>query len=355
MLLTPRENFLRALRRDGPEWVPFDLGLCPALREELRRRTGHDDPYAYFGIPLAGISPAPSVEKADFSVYYPGGLPEGAWLDEWGIGHRPGGFEHFEKMLHPMAGFTTPEEIAAYPLPDLDAGYRWAGAAARAAAIKARDLVAVGHMHCTLFETAWYLRGMEAFLADLLIAPAMAGALLDRLADLRAAQAAHYARAGADLIQFGDDVSTQLAMMLSPALWRREIKPRLARVIAAARAANPETIMWYHGDGNLSAIVPDLIEIGIQVLNPVQPECIDPADLKAAYGDRLSFWGAVGTQTIMPFGTPDEVKAYCKTLIETVGRGGGLIVAPTHVLEPEVPWENVEAMVAAVREYGRYR
>lgn len=353
-MLTARENFLRVLRRDDPAWVPLDFNLSPALHEEFKRRTGQDDPYAYYGIPLAGIAIGPSRLTPDYGRFYPRGLPEGTRLDEWGIGHRRGDFAHFEKMLHPMRAFGTPAEIEAYPLPDLDAGYRWEGAAEQVRQIKARGLLAVGYMHCTIFETAWYLRGMEEFLADLLAEPEMARALMDRLAALRRVQARNYAQAGADIIQFGDDVSTQLAMMMSPILWRREIKPRLAQVVAAAREANPGTITWYHGDGNLREIIPDLIELGIQVLNPVQPECLDPVTLKEEFGDRLSFWGTVGTQTVMPFGSPDEVRDYCRRMILTVGRGGGLVVAPTHVLEPEVPWENVEAMVAAVREYGRY-
>lgn len=353
-MLTARENFLRALRREDPEWVPFDLNLSPALLQEFKRRTGHEDPYEYYRIPLAGIQLAPSRMKTDYSRYYPNGLPDGTSIDEWGIARRRGGFEHFEKMIHPMRAFSKPSEIEACPLPDLDAEYRWETAADQVQHIKARGLVAVGYMHCTIFEISWYLRGMEEFLTDLLMAPEMARTLMDRITDLRRAQARNYARVGADIIQFGDDVSTQLTMMMSPALWRREIKPRLAAVVAAAREANPSVITWYHGDGNLREIVPDLIEIGIQVLNPVQPECLDPIALKEEFGDRLSFWGTVGTQTLMPFGTPDEVRAWCRRMIETVGRGGGLVMAPTHVLEPEVPWENIEAMVAAVRDYGRY-
>ena len=153
----------------------------------------------------------------------------------------------------------------------------------------------------------------------------------------------------------GDDVSTQIAMMMSPAMWRQQLKPRLKRVIDAAKAEKPDILIFYHGDGNLSAIVEDLIEIGVDVLNPVQPECVDPYEMKRLYGDRLSFWGCVGTQTTMPFGTPEQVRETVRHMIETVGVGGGLVIAPTHVLEPEVPWDNIEAMVQAVRDFGTFR
>lgn len=107
--------------------------------------------------------------------------------------------------------------------------------------------------------------------------------------------------------------------------------------------------------GDIREIIPDLIEIGVEILNPIQPECMDPAELKRKYGFCLSFWGTIGIQTTLPFGTPDDVRREVKQRIETVGRGGGLLIAPTHVIEPEVPWENIIAFVEAVKEYGIYR
>lgn len=117
---------------------------------------------------------------------------------------------------------------------------------------------------------------------------------------------------------------------------------------------NPEVIVSYHSDGNIEKIIPKLIEIGIEVLNPVQPEAMDPVELKKKYGDRLAFWGTIDTQTIMPFGTPEEVKRVVKERIQTVGKGGGLLIVPTHMLEPEVPWENILAFFEAIEGYGHY-
>ena len=109
-----------------------------------------------------------------------------------------------------------------------------------------------------------------------------------------------------------------------------------------------------YGYEQMYDIIPELIEIGVDVLNPVQPECVDPVALKEQYGDRLSFWGTIGTQTTMPVGTPEEVRENVRHMIETVGKGGGLLVAPTHLLEPEVPWENIEALIQAVKDYGTF-
>ena len=183
---------------------------------------------------------------------------------------------------------------------------------------------------------------------------AFAEALLDRVTDIGVQVAFRLCQAGVDVLLTGDDVGMQDRMVMSPETWKKWLKPRLARLFAAAKPANPETFILYHSDGYIEPIIPDLVEIGLDVLNPVQPECMDPGGLKRRYGQRLAFWGTVGIQTTMPFGTPEEVRQVVKRRIETVGHGGGLLIAPTHVLEPEVPWENIQALAEAVDEFGRY-
>jgi uroporphyrinogen decarboxylase len=144
-------------------------------------------------------------------------------------------------------------------------------------------------------------------------------------------------------------------LLMSPATWRKFLKGRLAGVIAAARKIKPDVLFDYHSDGYVEPLIDDFIEIGIDSLNPVQPECMDPAKLKRRFGRRLSFWGTIGIQHTMPFGTPAEVASEVKLRCETVGKGGGLYLSPTHVLAPEVPHENIRAFVEAAKKYGRYR
>ena len=209
-------------------------------------------------------------------------------------------------------------------------------------------------MQMTLFEVAWYLRGMDNLMVDMMVNPEFALALLDEITAIRVGMAEKYAKYGIDILMLGDDVSSQQDMMMDPGLWREMLKPRMAEVIKAAKAVNPDILLFYHGDGNLQKVIPDLIEIGVDILNPVQPECMDPLLIKKLYGDRLTLWGTLGTQTTLPFGTPEEVKEKCRELIRTAGRGGGLLLAPTHTIEPEVPWKNIQAFLEAVREYGAY-
>ncbi len=355
--MTNRENVLRALKRDNPETVPFEFVLCPAHIENFRKKTGTEDYQQYFGFPIRYIELNETKLKTDFSKYYDN-LPENTaplnWNPEWGVLGVAGSVAHFQEMLHPMAKFTTVEQLRQYPWPDFNEDYRWTGVDTQVREMIDKDLIAVAFMQMTIFEVAWYLRGMDKFMMDMVINPEFADALMDKLTEIRIGMAGRFAECRADILMLGDDVSTQEAMMLSPELWRSKLKPRLAKVIKAARDVNPDILIFYHGDGNLQKIIPDLIEIGIDILNPVQPECMDPVEIKTLYGDRLSLWGTLGTQTTMPFGTARQVKQTCKQLIEKVGKGGGLLLAPTHVIEPDMPWQNVEAFLDAVKEYGKY-
>jgi len=355
--MTRRENFLRALRRDNPQSVPFEFDLCPSQLETFKNKTNSVDYKTYFEIPFRLVELEPTVMKRDISPYYRN-LPENAkplsWNPEWGVYTIPGSVAHFEEMQHPMEHLKTADEILAYPFPDFDQPYRWQDMENKVARLHHSDLAAVAFLANTVFEIAWYLRGMENLLMDIMDNSEFAEVLLNKITDIRIDAAEKFARNGVDIIMLGDDVSTQLNMMMAPDLWREVFKPRLAKIIAVIKKANPDTLIYYHGDGNLQAIIPDLIEIGVEILNPVQPECMDPVFIKKQYGNKLSFWGTIGTQTIFPFGTPTEVEMKVKEMIEKVGSGGGLVLAPTHVLEPDVPWENIETFVESVKKYGTY-
>lgn len=350
--MNERENLIRAIRRQNPDHVPFGLSLCASLEQTFKEKTGEDSYFEYFGIPYRYVDLLPSRFPADYSQYYDC-LPEGAWIDEWGVGQVPGSVAHFTKMLHPMESFKTPEQIWKFPLPDLLEDYRWEGFGEKVEEVKARGLLAV-FSAIQIFEPAWYLRGMDNLLMDMLDNEAMARASLDRMTDVSCRLARKAAEAGIDMIIYGDDVGTQKNMMMSPQLWREWLKPTMVKAIGAAKKAKPDMIAYYHSDGVIYDIIPDLIEIGVDVLNPVQPECMDPVKVKELYGGELAFWGTIGTQTTMPFGTRHEVEEKVKVMIEKVGRGGGLVIAPTHLLEPEVPWENVITFVETVKKNGKY-
>ena len=354
MTMSPRERVLTALRRQRPDRVPKDLQLAPGLHEEFRRRTGADDYADHFRLEPRWAGVSGTCQPRDFSAYLDD-VPDVDHHDEWGVGAIMSGFHHFERMVHPLRNATSPRDIAAYPWPDVLAPYRWRSVADAIASWQDRGYPVSasppGACGGSLFETCWYLRGQEQLLIDLYDNPDLATALLDTVNNTMIESAHRLAQAGADILRLGDDVGSQRAMLMSPDTWRRWFKPRLAALIRSAKDAKPDILVFYHSDGYIDPVIPDLIEIGLDILNPVQPECMDPAELKRKYGEHLAFWGAIGTQSTMPFGDPDEVRRVVKERIETVGPEG-LLLAPTHVLEPDVPWENVLAFVEAVEEYG---
>lgn len=180
---------------------------------------------------------------------------------------------------------------------------------------------------------------------DMLVEPQNCEFILDRLCERNTFAAISGAKAGVDMIMSGDDVASQRSLMFDADVWRRFNKSRWARVYAAARAVNPNVPIWYHSDGNIEEIIPDLIEIGVTILNPVQPECVDVDKLKREYGKHLVFDGTIGTQTTMPFGSPEDVRRMVRERKRSVGYDGALILSPTHVLEPEVPVGNVLAFL----------
>ena len=316
----------------------------------FREKTGAEDPAEHFNFDVREVAfryPPP----LPWHVEHLGNLPPGASIDPFGVGMVPGSLWHFYDYVHPLAAASSAHDFVDYPLPDVMERQWWEHLFPEIHTIHDRGLAAVDDGVLCVFETAFAMRGLDNLLADFILNPEWADILLERLTVMRCFQARVFAKAGLDVLRLGDDVSTQRGMLMKPATWRRFLKPRLARIIEAARAEKPDLLIFYHSDGDCRAIIPDLIEIGVDVLNPVQPECMDPVELKQLYGDRLSFWGTVGTQTTFPFGSPDEMRQVVWDRIRTVGRGGGLLLSPTHVLEPEVPWENIVAFFRAIDEY----
>jgi uroporphyrinogen decarboxylase len=208
----------------------------------------------------------------------------------------------------------------------------------------------VGVTPTTIFESAWALRGYERLLMDMAAHPAKADRVLEIPYHYHKTVTQRLVKLGVDMIWLGDDVGGQNAMLMSPKMWRTYLKPRMADLIASLRAINPRIKIAYHTDGVVYPIIPELIEIGIDVLNPIQPMAMDPVRLKKEHGDRLCFWGSMDIQQTIPFGMPADVKNEVVTRLKTIGQDGGLIIGPTHNLQLDTPLENFWAMVNTIRE-----
>lgn len=256
---------------------------------------------------------------------------------------------------NPLARAESFSDLHEFPFPDPSTPYDVEGLAQQVREIQARGQAAAGnlpHLGGELFEAAWRLRGLENFLLDLLERPSWAHFLLDQLAGLARRNAQTLARAGVDVLALDDDIGMPRTMMISPELWRQFFKARMEGIILAARAISPDLHILYHSDGYFEPIIGDLMEIGVNAINPLQPEHMDAVRIRRKYGTQLALWGAVGRQTTFSFASSAEIRREVKLRIETLGRAG-LILCPAYdVDEPDIPWENVAAFLDAVREYG---
>lgn len=351
--MTNRENFISLLKRKGYERIPVEFVLCPSLQEKVKEAYGADDYEEYFGFPWRRVDDIQlinhDVEK--YRKFYQRPLAEGADIDQWGVGHEKSpNSMHMTYMRHPLENAEDIEDLEAYPFPDFAAGDN-SHQKAQVDSIKNRDLIALGDMQMTIWEIAWYLRGMENLFCDMMTDDEMATFMFDKALEMAKIRAFSYVNAGVDVLFLGDDIGMQHTIMMSEELYCKWIKPRLTDLISSVKALNPDIIIFYHSCGFVEPFIPHLIEAGVDVLNPIQSECMDFKEIAEKYKDKISFHGTIGTQTVMPFGTPDEVKKAVWENLDIMGANGGLFVAPTHMLEPEVPLENILAYIEACKEY----
>ena len=352
--MNPKTRLMMALDHKEPDRVPLDLWFTSEVEDrlsaefdglrgaELRVALGHD----------LVMTSSPNIGAS----YELPGTPE-EYVCEWGVRWKwvtnPAGGRYTEAVGHPLAGH---QDLASYRMPDP------LGQSCQPIYQEARELVErygrthaiFGSLYQTIFEAAWLLRGLERLLMDLAINKDFAHELFERLTAYSLVAGKEMVAQGIDVLWLGDDFGTQRTMLISPKMWREFIKPRYARLITAFKAQNPNLKIAYHCDGFFEPIIPELIEIGLDVLNPVQPLSMDPAEIKRKYGRKLSFWGTVDTQRTFPFGSPEDVSSEVRERLRTVAPGGGLILCSSHRVQPDASIENIEAFYRTAREYGAY-
>lgn len=262
-------------------------------------------------------------------------------FDWWGAGFDSRK-EGYLVSVHPLSRATAERDLESYPWPDPEAP----GLLDEARVAIADDTAgrfAVPNFGFALFERAWSLRGIENFYIDLAEEDGFAEALLERITDIQVALARRFVSIGVDGGYFGDDLGAQKGLLFSPATWRKLFKPRLARMFAVFREAGLPVIM--HSDGDIEELLPDLVDIGLSCLNPVQPEVWDHAGLKRRFGNDLAFFGGLSTQETMPHGSPEEVVAESRRCLSTLGADGtGLLFGPSHRMMSDIPEENLRAL-----------
>jgi len=376
--MTHRERILAALRRERPDRVPRDLGgsLATTLTLEaharLRAHLGlpSGQPPEYFSYRSSTVIPDEAILRrfdVDARCLLPGSpdrRPErhvapNALVDEWGVTwSRPEG-GHFISTSGPFSGIEEPTlaDLDRVEWPDPDDPGRYRGLAERGRALHQGTDYAiilgggVGPVHQCQF-----MRGYAKWLEDLLLFPEFAEGLMARIVDIWCritdrvlTEAGPYV----DVVMYGDDVGTQGGPLLRPELYRRMIKPYHRRMVETVKRHGKPIL--YHSCGSVYALIPDLIDMGIDALNPVQVTAadMDSGRLKREFGRHMAFWGAINTQEVLPRGTPDEVRAEVRRRIEDLAGGGGYVCCAVHNIQPEVPPANVVAMYEAALEFGR--
>jgi len=344
---------LLALAHNAVDGIPFDsvgstasaqvaqivkaMNLPPEVRDYY---LDGDFRYLHFGS---------RPDRGRFLEYLPG-LPEAAQVSDWGVGtvalKSVDGYHAGHRTFHPLARVNTTRELDAYPFPDVTESWRHEGLPAQVQAAKRTGHVVVGQMSQTILETAYLLRGLEQLMVDFHERPDYVEALFEQLARRRRFQARRFAESGVDVLRIGDDIATQHGLLVGPRLYRERIKPFHAAVIAEARRVNPAIHVLYHSDGHLTPLLPDLIEIGVTAINPVQPECMDLIAVKRDFGQALTLWGCCPVQSVYAHGSRADVAQHVRLLKERLSPGGGLVVQFYNmILTPKVA-ENLEAFFA---------
>lgn len=386
-----RERILAALAHTEPDRVPFDLGSTQVTSiheftyRALRERLGlppvqpticdevqglalpDDDLIDLFGVDVRGLFPLNS--HNDDASRRPKRVPvrEGEeveeFLDEWGITqHRP--YPHglyFTAVQHPLAGSITVQDVERYPWPDTGDPRRIAGLHQQALAYRAQGrAVMIKGVLAGIFEMAQRMRGMAALMMDMASDETLAGALLDKMLAAKLnfwEMALPQLQDVVDVVSEADDYGTQVSQLISPRMFRRLMKPRLATLFGRIHELAPNAKLFFHSCGNVRPLLPDFIEIGVDILNPVHVRAtgMNPLELKRDFGKDIVFWGGgVDTQDVLPHGTPGEVADDVRRNIEALAPGGGFVFSTVHNIQADVPPENIVAMWQALRENEVY-
>jgi uroporphyrinogen decarboxylase len=374
--LTPRERVLTALNHEEPDRVPMFMGASGAtsmltpLYEKFKQRFGVTSPTRFLHRATQQVMIDERIRDrlgADGQPILPGppistlarDVSEDCIIDALGTvwRKRPGNI-YFEISEHPLRNATI-DDLERYAWPDTAHPSRFVGMRERAKALQESGQAVILYSGAGVFSPAYEMRGVEQVLLDLAANEEFATALLTKLEQLCSAcvrAALREVGEYVDLVITGDDVATQAGLMMSPAMYRRLVKPHHARMFATIRE-NTKAKIYLHSCGNVYRLIGDFIEMGVDLLNPVQVtagEMGDTGRLKREFGDRLSFCGAIDTQKVLPTGSPEDVRAEVRRRIADLAPGGGYIAGAVHCLQPDVPVENVLAMCDEVLKAGRY-
>ncbi len=383
MSMTPKERVRAVLNHQVPDRVPIVLGVSNATGikmkpyREIKEIEGIDAPdESIYDWPELGTAKVDEKTLQRLHVDVRGVLdlepeairqknknrpPGSPYIDSWRTGQVKTEQGEWTIGPPPLRNADTIEALDNYPWPDPDDPTRYAHIEAEVQRLVEEDQYAIMGIPWLLFpfERAMAIQGMDQFLLNLAMKPDFSRALLEKLTDLCKRIMGHFLEKSGpylDMIKIGDDLGTQESLLISPKMYRDILKPCHADLIAFIKERTDAKV-FFHTDGDVFNLIEDFIEIGVDVLNPIQTSAGKMSDLEGLrdrFGGRIVFCGAIDTHRILPMGTPEEVGDEVKRVIQILGRDGGYMLSGVHTIMNDVPGENVLAMVDAVEKYGYY-
>ncbi len=359
--MNSKERILTTLNHEEPDKVPIDSWMAPEVAEiiikglnidiekdpfALSKALGNDLLYTTLGF-CDGFS---SIFKEDRKI------GENLYQDQFGIKWKKhsqqfGGYCEF--VEHPLADIKNYDN---YKMPDpfkvhVNEFKQYEDMLKN----EGKEYAILGGCACTMFEAAWYLRGLENFLTDLYLNKDFAIELLDITMEYSLAISKKLVEMGVDIIWWGDDVSNERGPYINPALFRELIKPRYAHMVEEVRKINKDVFVAFHCDGKVDWVIEDFIEVGFDILNPLQPDANDVAEIKKKYGKKLTFWGNADTRKILNFGNFADVAEEVRHVIEVLSPGGGHILCTNHTIQASPrAVDNTAAYYWAAEHFRKY-
>ncbi len=361
--MNSKERFITTINGGIPDRPPLYVSVTPQVAKKISRhfgldfeepldsmlstRASHMDLLVELGVDAAGIATCAPINNPTVK------LPNGLIKNEWGMVFKE--FDLYNEFYEfPLAHAQNERDIESFNFPDPFVNGRWEEAK------KTIDKYGNTHgiiadLETTLFETAWYLTGLEKFLMDLLMEAEYISPLLDKIQFIHTQYGKKMIEMGADVLWCGDDFGTQNSLIMDEETFRKVFKPRIKKMFEDFRKVNPDIKLAWHSCGAVKPLIPDFIEIGLDILNPIQPLAaeMEPQKLKNEFGKDLIFFGGICVQDLLPNGNPASVKAEVIRRVEILGKNGGYIIAPAHNIQDDTPIENILALFDAVKSLSQ--
>jgi uroporphyrinogen decarboxylase len=366
--MNSRERVLKAFKRIPglPDRVPLQFDLCRQLSDHFGKELGI--PVNYTENPYEDVTYRISANEIRLALgsdvvitgasvsndYQIVKDADGTWLNEYGMRMRQGDI-YVEVLEYPLAHAETLADIKNYQFPDPDAPGRFRDADALVKKYK-NDYLIIGDIEVTVFSLAHQLAGMEKLLVDMMMETDYVVPLFEACAEYQTQIGLRLIEKGVDAIWFGDDFGTQINLIIPPETFREQLKPYYKKMINRFKEANSQIIPILHCDGAVAELLDDIKEIGFEVFNPVQPGVPGhlPQDMKNRFGDKFVFWGALDQQDLLPHGTDEELENDIIEKIKILGKDGGYMIAPAHILQNDVSPERVKKFIEFCLKHGQY-